>query len=130
MKVLLLDDGTLFLEGLQNLLQSHGIEILRMPLDEAEMLPKARRLGPKVIMISIAGKARQNLKTICCLKAAVPESHIIAFADGEENLRKAAQCGAAGYLLTDIHFDGILRTLREIERGETPGKAVRTAKIR
>lgn len=124
MEVLLLDDRTLFLEGLRNLLQSYGIEILRMPLDEAEMLKKVKRLGPEVIMISIAGKAREKLKTISDLKAAIPQSHIIAFVDGEENLLKARRSGAAGYLLTDIDIKELLGALREIKRRKTPEKVM------
>ncbi len=129
MKVLLMDDRTLFMEGLQNLLQSYGIEITRMSQDEAGILKKVKRLSPAVVMMNVAGDGREKLKTILNLKTVIPEARIIAFADGEENLQKAAQSGAAGYLLTDIHFGELLRALREIERGATLEKAANTVKI-
>ena len=49
MRVLLVDDHALFLEGLQNLLVARGVQVVGTARDGLEALEKVRRLAPDVI---------------------------------------------------------------------------------
>src|SRR4030042_6722456 len=113
MKVLLVDNRTLFLQGLQSILLSGGIEVVGMALNGEDALAKARLFQPDVIILNIIGDGREGLKTIRLVNNEIPAARIIVFADGEEGLRVAAQNGASGYLLSDIKGDALLQKLRE-----------------
>jgi YesN/AraC family two-component response regulator len=53
MRVLLVDDNRLMLEGLQNLLEAHGIEVAGMAEDGSQAVALARQLNPDVILMDI-----------------------------------------------------------------------------
>lgn len=117
MKVLLVDNSTLFMEGLINLLNSYGVDVVGTAPHEDEALTKASILEPDVILINVNGSRNNRLRAIRKIKAEIPAIHIIAFADSHENLLAATQNGASGYLLTDIKGDELLKKLRRLERG-------------
>ena len=54
MKVLLVDDHPIFIEGMLSLLQARGIEVAGTAKDGLEALEKARLLKPDVILMDIA----------------------------------------------------------------------------
>ena len=53
MRALLVDDHSLFLEGLRNLLVSEGIQVVGLAHDGLEALSQARRLHPDVILMDV-----------------------------------------------------------------------------
>ncbi len=115
MKVLLVDNRTLFMQGLQSILQSDGIEVVGTALNGEEALVKARLLKPDVIILNIIGDGNGSPETINSITKEIPAARIIVFADGEESLRMAAQSGASGYLLSDIKGDELLKKLHGLE---------------
>lgn len=116
MKILLADNHNLFLEGLQNLLSSYGLNVVRIVPDENEALKNTGRLEPVVIIINVTGGGDKKLEVLHRFKTTMPTAHIIVFTDDEEILLKAAQHGASGYLLTDIHIEQLLQKIHEVER--------------
>jgi len=116
MKVLLADSCNLFLEGLQNLLRSYGLEVVSVVSDKSETWQNAGLFEPVVIIINITGDGEEKLEVIRQFKTAIPTAHIIVITDDEENLLKASQNGASGYLLTDIHIEQVMQKIHEVER--------------
>ena len=53
MKVLLVDDNRLMLEGLQNLLDAHNIEVAGVAFNGLESIEMAREVEPDVILMDI-----------------------------------------------------------------------------
>ncbi len=53
MKILLVDDHPLFLDGLKNLLSGRGLQVAGTARDGLEALEKARILRPEVILMDI-----------------------------------------------------------------------------
>ena len=115
MKVLLVDNRTLFLQGLRSILQSGGIEVVGMAVSGGEALAKARMLKPDVIILNISGDGRDSPGIISRINIEIPAARIIVFADGEESLSTAIHEGASGFLLTEIAGDELLKKLHGLE---------------
>lgn len=122
MKVLLVDDHSIFLEGLQSLLQARGIEVAGTAKDGLEALEKARLLHPDIILMDIAMPGFSGLEAIHPIKAEMPEVKIVMLTsfDDDENLFKAVKRGASGYLLKNLNAEDLFNMLYALERGEAP----------
>lgn len=129
MKVLLVDDHTLFREGLQSILQSGGIEVAGTARDGPEALDQARLLEPDVILMNITGSGRSGLEIIRLIKAENPAVKIVVLAGSDEDLIRAVQSGACGYLLTNIEGGELLQKMGDLERGEVPFSPGLTARV-
>ncbi len=133
MKVMLVDDHPLFLEGLQYLLTTHGIEVAGAAGDGNQALLKARMLKPDVILMDIAMPGGGGIEAIGPIKAEMPQVKIVmltSFSD-DENLFEAIKRGASGYLLKNLNADELVTMLRDLEQGEvplSPGMAARLLK--
>lgn len=129
MNVILVDNRVLFLEGLQNLLQSNGICVVGTALSGTEAVKKTRLLGPDVVLMDVTGTGQERLAAIRRIRAENPAVKIIVFADSDENLMAAVQSGACGYLLTSIEGEELLQKLGDLERGEVPFSPGLTVKV-
>jgi len=115
MKVLLVDNRTLFLQGLQSILLSGGIEVVGMAVSEGEALAKTRLLQPDVVIMNISGDGYDSPEIVDRFNSEIPTARIIVFSDNEESLSAAVQSGASGYLLTEIGRDELLKKLHGLE---------------
>ena len=86
MKVLLVDDNRLMLEGLQNLLEAHGIEIAGQATDGQEAIEMVRQLKPDVTLMDIRMPRCDGLTATRLIKAELPEARIIILTTSTEDL--------------------------------------------
>ncbi|NJD59964.1 MAG: response regulator transcription factor [Anaerolineae bacterium] len=122
MKVLLADDHRLLLEGLQNLLTAHGIEVVGLAYDGNEAVSLARQLKPDVVLMDIRMPLCDGLcatKQIC---AEMPEIKIIILTTSteEQDLFEAIKSGACGYLLKNMDADELVECLNQAQQGLPP----------
>lgn len=122
MKILLVDDHALFLEGLKNLLLSRGIQVLDTASDGFEALAKARALRPDVILMDVQMPRCDGLTATRLIKAEMPETKIVmlTMSDDSDDLFQAIKSGASGYLLKNLDADEFFDLLDGIPRGEAP----------
>ncbi len=122
MKVLLVDDSSLFLEGLESLLSAHDIEVIGAANDGLEALERARTLRPDVILMDIDMPRCNGLTATRLIKAELPEIEIVMLtvSDEDHDLFEAIKSGAAGYLLKDLNAQELFSLLEELKRGEPP----------
>jgi len=122
MKVLLVDDYSLFMEGMQSLMLARGIEVAGTAKDGLEALEKARLLYPDVILMDIMMPRCSGLEAIHLIKSEMPEVKIVMLAsfDDNENLFEAVKRGASGYLLKNLKAEELFAMLSAMERGEVP----------
>jgi len=122
MKVLLVDDHPLFLEGLQNLLAARGIEVVGTAGDGLEALEKARALRPDLILMDVQMPRCDGLAATRLIKAEMPTVKIVMLtvSEEDEDLFEAIKSGASGYLLKSLDADKFFQLLSGLERGEAP----------
>ena len=130
MRVLLVDDHPLFLDGLRNLLTARGIEVLGRAHDGLEALEQARRLAPDLVLMDIEMPRCDGVTATRLIKAERPEVRIVmlTMSADDEDLFAAIQSGACGYLLktdeTDVFF-GLLMGAAAGEVVLSPGLATK-----
>ncbi|MBZ5723284.1 MAG: response regulator transcription factor [Acidobacteriia bacterium] len=69
MKVMLVDDHPLFVDGLRNLLTARGIEVLGSAHDGLEAVDQACKLQPEVILMDIRMPKLDGLAAVRLIKS-------------------------------------------------------------
>jgi len=122
MRILLADDHGLFVEGLQNLLQAGGFEVVGAAYDGLEALQMSRALHPDLILMDIRMPICDGLKATRLIKAELPEIQIVMLTTSAEDvdLFEALKSGASGYLLKNLKPNELFNYLAGLARGEAP----------
>lgn len=133
MKVMLVDDHSLFMEGLQYLLKTHSINVVGSIKNAREVLSAVRTLKPDIILMDIIMPEYSGLDLLKLIKTELPEIKVVMLttSDDDEDLFTAIKYGASGYLLKNTGADELVGLLYDLEKGEiplSPGLAVRILK--
>ncbi len=122
MRVLLVDDHRLLLEGLRNLLTASGIQVVGTAGDGLEAIAQARALKPDVILMDIRMPRCDGLSATRIIKAEVPKIRIVMLTTSaeDEDLFESIKSGACGYLLKSVAGPEFIEALQGIERGIPP----------
>ncbi len=122
MRVLLVDDHSLFLEGLRNLLVSEGIQVVGLAHDGLEALAQARRLRPEVILMDVQMPRCDGVAATRLIKAEMPDIKIVmlTMSEDEHDLFEAIKSGASGYLLKRLEATEFFIYLTELQAGHPP----------
>ncbi len=122
MRVLLVDDHPLFLDGLKTLLTSRGIEVVGTARDGLEAVEKARALNPDLILMDIQMPRLDGLAATRLIKKEQPNVKIVmlTISESDEDLFEAIKSGACGYLLKAEETEKFLEQLSGLVRGEVP----------
>ena len=133
MKLMLVDDHPLFLEGLQYLLETYGIEVAGVAKNGKEALANARILKPDIILMDIKMPECSGMDALKLIKAEMPDIKIVMLTTSEEDedLFDAVKYGASGYLLKSTNARELVGMLSDLEKNRvplSPGLAVRLLK--
>lgn len=122
MRVLLVDDHRIMVEGLSNFLAAHGIEVLGVATNGLEAVALAQELSPDVIVMDIRMPRCDGLSATRQIKALMPEVQIVILTTSAEDqdLFEAVKSGACGYLLKNIGGNAFIEALRGLEHGTPP----------
>ncbi|MGI6586969.1 MAG: response regulator [Lutisporaceae bacterium] len=120
MRLMLVDDHMIFLEGLQYLLGTYGIEVAGMAGNGREALEKARVLKPDIILMDIKMPGLSGLDALKLIKSEMPDIKVVMLTTSEEDedLFNAVKCGASGYLLKNTNAKELVDMLTDLEKGE------------
>lgn len=122
LRVLLVDDHALFLEGLRNLLALKSITVLGTAGDGLEALEKARSLRPDVILMDVQMPRCDGLAATRLIKAELPEIKIVmlTMSEDDRDLFEAVKSGASGYLLKKLKPEPFFALLADLQAGLLP----------
>jgi DNA-binding NarL/FixJ family response regulator len=131
MKVLLVDDHPLFLEGLRNLLTARGVDVIGTASDGLEALALARALHPDVVLMDIQMPHCDGLQATRLITTELPEIKIVmlTMSADDEDLFVAIKSGASGYLLKSLQAEKFFDFLSGVAQGEAPISPDLAAKI-
>lgn len=121
-RVLIVDDHTLFRSGIKLLLQrQEGFDVVGEAGDGLEGVKRAKQLKPDVVLLDLHMPGTSGLESIPLLREEVPSSQIIMLTVSEdaEDLLEALRIGARGYLLKNIETDFLIDSIRRAAAGES-----------
>ncbi|HHQ41659.1 MAG TPA: response regulator [Chromatiales bacterium] len=121
LRVLLIDDHTLFREGLENLLSHRGIEMVGSVGSGEEGLELAAELRPDVVLLDMRMPGMGGLEVLRQIRQRGLEMAVVMLTTStdERDLVESLRAGAQGYLLKDMEPDELVVALREIVAGKT-----------
>jgi DNA-binding NarL/FixJ family response regulator len=130
LRVLLVDDHPLFLDGLRNLLTSRGIEVVGTARDGLEALDRARSLSPDLVLMDIRMPRCDGVAATRLIKAERPEILVVmlTMSAEDEDLFAAIKSGACGYLVKTLDTEEFFALFQSLAHGEaafSPGLAAR-----
>jgi len=120
-RALLVDDHSLFREGLRNILKSQpDFEIIGEASDGVEAIIKAGKISPDLILMDVTMPVCDGLEATQRIKTELPDVTIVMLTvnDDDEKVFDAIRNGAQGYLLKSISSREMLASLRGAVRGE------------
>ncbi|MEE8429226.1 MAG: response regulator [Gammaproteobacteria bacterium] len=121
LKILLIDDHTLFRVGLEGLLALRGIEVLAAVGDGVQGLTLAKDLSPDVVLLDMRMPEMDGLAVLRKLRANGFKQPVVMLttSSDEADLVASLRNGAQGYLLKDMDPDELVLALRDIVAGKT-----------
>jgi two-component system nitrate/nitrite response regulator NarL len=121
MRVLLIDDHTLFRSGLEGLLDRRGIEVAAAVGDGNEGLALARDLEVDIILLDLRMPEVGGMEVLRRLREQGIETPVVMLttSSDERDLVESLRCGAQGYLLKEMEPDDLVVALKEIMAGKT-----------
>ena len=120
-KVIIIDDHTLFREGLQRLLTRHEIDVVSSVSNGDDGLKSIKNLFPDIILLDLRMpdlSGIEVLKNIRQINKTLPVV-MLTTSDDEKDLIEALKNGASGYLLKDMEPDDLVVALKDVLKGET-----------
>ena len=120
-KVIIIDDHTLFREGLQRLLTRHEIDVITSVSNGADGLKAITDNEEDIILLDLRMpdvSGIEVLKNIREIKKSLPVV-MLTTSDDEKDLIEALRNGASGYLLKDMEPDDLVVALKDVLKGET-----------
>lgn len=117
---LIVDDHTLFRDGLRRVLESEAdIQVVGEASDASEAMEKVHALKPSVVLMDIGMPGMSSFDAARILKKEYPETHLmfLTMYEDEEYLLQCMDVGAAGYLLKDSPAPRLIGAVRDVNEG-------------
>lgn len=121
-RILLVDDQSLFREGLHTLLSVQaGFEVVGEAANGEEALRIAVTLRPDVVLMDVRMPLLDGVSATKRLRSILPDCHVLVLTtfDDDEYVFEALRAGAIGYLLKDAQSEKLFEAIRSASRGES-----------
>lgn len=119
-RVLCVDDHRLIREGIARIVSLQpDMAVVAEASHGEEAVEQFRRHQPDVVLMDLQLPRMNGLQAIRAIKAERPDARIIVLTmyQGDEDIFRAMESGAAGYLLKDTVPDDLVQSIREVYSG-------------
>ncbi len=120
-RLLLADDHTVVRDGFAAIIgYQPDMEVVASVADGREAVESYRALRPDVALLDLRMPVLGGVRAIEEIRREFPSARIIVLTtyDGDEDVYRALQAGAAGYLLKDTTTEALLRAIRSVAAGQ------------
>jgi PAS domain S-box-containing protein len=119
-KFFLVDDHPLILEGVKNLLNMHGVEVIGAAKSGEEAIGSVGSLRPNVVLMDLNLPGMDGIEAARWIKKNLPDTLVIflTLAMSDRDITRAIQAGASGYLLKNQDPEQFLTLLERFVNGE------------
>ena len=131
-RLLIVDNHTLFRQGLVSLLQSEpGYEVIGEASSGEEALVMVSELGPDVVLMDVKMPGIGGVEATRRLMETNSEERILMLtvSEEEENLLAAIQVGAQGYILKNADAGELLEAIQRVYAGEAMISPAMTSRL-
>ena len=131
-RILLVDDHTLFRRGLSALLSRDPLlRVVGDAADTGEALRRARELQPDLILLDNHLPGVSGVDSLAVLREAAPQARVVMLtvSEDENDLAAALHGGACGYLLKTIEGDELASAIHRAMQGESVVAEAMTSKL-
>jgi len=121
-RILVVEDHEVVRQGLVALLSSTDeLEVVGAVGDGEEGVAEYRRLLPDVTLMDLRLPKLGGVEAIQKIRAEFPQARVIVLTtfDGDEDIYRALQAGARGYLLKGMPFEELLTTIHAVHAGRS-----------
>lgn len=120
-RIVLVDDHPLVREGIRGMLaRSADIEVVGQAASGPEGVALAAKLSPDVVLMDLRMPGGDGVAaTREIVAAGTARVMVLTTYESDEDILRAIEAGAAGYLLKDIAPDALAAAIRAAARGET-----------
>jgi len=120
-RVLIVDDHTLFRETLQNFLESDGrIQVVGDAGDGIEAICKVGQLKPDIVLMDIAMPNLNGMQATRQIKKEYPSTKVIMLTmyDTEQYIAEMLRTGASGYILKKASSQELISAIQAVYRSD------------
>jgi two-component system nitrate/nitrite response regulator NarL len=131
-RVLLIDDHTLFRSGVKALLSRNPeFEVVGEAADGLDGVKRAKALRPDVILLDLHMPGTSGKDALGLLLEELPQATVLMLTVSEdaEDLIGTLRAGASGYLLKNINTETLLESIRRAAQGESVVSPQMTSKL-
>lgn len=121
-RILVVDDHHIVRQGLVALLGTvSDIEVVAEAGDGGEAVEMHRKFQPDVTIMDLRLPRMSGVDAIVAIRADSPKARFIVLTtfDGDEDIYRALQAGAKGYLLKGMKADELTDAIRTVHGGKT-----------
>ena len=121
-RILLVEDHQVVRQGLAALLSTtDGLEVVGSVGDGVEAVAAYRRLRPDITLMDLRLPKMSGVDAIREIRGDFPEARVVVLTtyDGDEDIYRALQAGAKGYLLKGMPFEELLTTIYAVHGGKS-----------
>lgn len=120
MRILLVDDHALVLDGISSLLEASGYEVVGLASDCQTAITLALDLKPDVVLMDISMPRMSGIDALSRIKKQSPDTKVamLTASETESDLLAALHAGADGYILKSANADELLQKIDAVGRGE------------
>jgi two-component system, NarL family, response regulator len=121
-RILIADDHAVVRDGLAAMLSfQKDMHVTGHAKNGREAIEQFRTLRPDVVLMDLAMPELEGVGAIIAIRSEFPGARILVLTtyDGDENVYRALENGAKGYLLKDCSTEDLLAAIRKVHSGGT-----------
>jgi DNA-binding NarL/FixJ family response regulator len=131
-RILTADDHHLIRAGVSSFLATEpGLEVVAEATNGEEALERYREVQPDVVLMDLSMPVMDGLEATRAILAEFPDARIVVLTTyaGDEDIHRALDAGAKGYLVKDMLAAEVLKVIRTVMAGRRGIPPVVAAKL-